>query len=128
VGDGSRSLAEAGDLDRAGREAEAIPRYRDAIACGLPEADLPRAYLGLGSSLRLVGEHAEAVRVLREGVARCGGHGPLRVFLAFALWDAGARGDALVELVEAALAAPGSPDLEAYAEPMRRYAGELADR
>ncbi len=59
-----------GSLDAAGHEAEAIPQYRRAIGMGLSGAAAPRALLQLGSSLRNVGEHEEAVRVLSEGRGR----------------------------------------------------------
>lgn len=59
-----------GSLDAAGHEAEAILEYRRAIGMGLSGAAAPRALLQLGSSLRNVGEHEEAVRVLSEGRGR----------------------------------------------------------
>src|SRR5918993_1394456 len=57
----------AGALDYAGREAEAVAPYRQAFALGLSGDDLPRLYVQLGSTLRTVGEVAEAVRWLSDG-------------------------------------------------------------
>ncbi len=53
-----------GAYDSAGHEAQAIPHYRRAIELGLHEEYEPRVAIQLGSSLRNVGEYAEAVAVL----------------------------------------------------------------
>src|SRR3954447_15205759 len=52
----------AGVLDFQGREADAVAPYRRAQALGLSGEDLPRLYVQLGSTLRNVGETAEALR------------------------------------------------------------------
>ncbi len=52
-------------LDGLGREREAIPHYEHSIACGLPDEELQKATVNLGSSYRAVGEHHRAVEVLR---------------------------------------------------------------
>ena len=51
--------------DRRGEEAEAIPFYRRALALGLDGENRKGALLGLGSSLRNVGQAAEAVELLQ---------------------------------------------------------------
>jgi tetratricopeptide (TPR) repeat protein len=87
-------LEEAFAHDRAGREAEAIPCYEEALALGLDEAPRQQALLGLGSSLRNVRRHDDAVGVLRQAVAEYPGHGGLRFFLALALWSGGREREA----------------------------------
>jgi tetratricopeptide (TPR) repeat protein len=84
-----RVLEEAFAHDRAGREAEAIPCYREALALGLPDGPRQQALLGLGSSLRNVRRHSDAVETLRGAVAEYADHAGLRFFLALALWSAG---------------------------------------
>ena len=85
------AVEEAFAHDRAGREAEAIPCYEQALELGLPDALRQQALLGLGSSLRNVRRHADAVRVLEAAVAEYPDHGGLRFFLALARWSAGGR-------------------------------------
>jgi hypothetical protein len=87
-------------LDREGAEAEAIPHYERAIAAGLSGDDLAKALLGLGSSLRNVDRAAESVRVLEDACRRFPDHQAMAVFLAFSLWTAGRRGEALALLAE----------------------------
>ena len=60
----------AGDHDSAGREAEAVGPYREALALGLPPDLDVRARIQLASTLRNLGEVGEAVAILRAVVDR----------------------------------------------------------
>jgi tetratricopeptide (TPR) repeat protein len=103
--------------DKQGEEAAAIPDYERALALGLPPEERWQALLGLGSSLRNVGRHEEAVRVLRAAVAEFPDHAPLRAFLALALHSHGEGREAMVSLLDVALR---------YA-PIGRYARALGE-
>ena len=72
--------------DSLGREREAVPFYERAIAGGLSGRDLERAFVGLGSTYRSLGEYGRAVETLREGVARFPENRSMEVFLAMALY------------------------------------------
>jgi tetratricopeptide (TPR) repeat protein len=87
-------------LERAGREAEAVPMYAEAIRRRLTGESLARAYIGLGSSLRGLGRHDESVEVLSAGSRRFPEHVPLRAFLAIASAETGTPRAGVVELVE----------------------------
>jgi tetratricopeptide (TPR) repeat protein len=56
--------------DGSGQALRAVPYYRLALAGSeeLFEGDTAGAYLGLGSTYRVLGEHEESSRVLREGL------------------------------------------------------------
>ena len=97
-------LDQALALDAGGREAEAIPLYRRAIARGLSGEKLHTALVCLGSSLRTVGQAHQAVRVLQRARKVFPGDVPVILFLALAHWDNGQRelairqlGDALIK-------------------------------
>lgn len=96
-----------GAYDFAGREAEAVPRYRRAMALGLPEEALPRVAVQLGSSLRNLGQTEEAVAVLREASERFPGDRAVKAFLALALHSAGRPAEALALMLRLTLAEPG---------------------
>ncbi len=117
-----------GSLDAAGHEAGAIPEYRQAIELGLAGDDMPRVLLQLGSSLRNVGEHEEAVRVLSEGGERFPGHAPLRFFLSLALHDAGRHQKAISEALGLAFSRPDSDEMADYGRVMRRYLDALKEK
>jgi len=67
-------------LDRMGLETDAAPYYEHAIATGLAGDDLRGALLGLGSTYRVIGRNADAVRTLAAGVARFSDDGAMRTF------------------------------------------------
>jgi tetratricopeptide (TPR) repeat protein len=86
--------------DAAGEEAEAIVHYERALTLGLAGADRRGAQLGLGSSLRNVGRHGEAIGVLETALEEYPGDAALGAFLALALHSAGRSGDALGALLD----------------------------
>lgn len=53
----------AWSFDVLGLEHEAVPYYEKAIQMGLSEEDLKGAYVGLGSTLRTIGEYAKSKEV-----------------------------------------------------------------
>src|SRR5436305_7080731 len=72
------NLQAAWTHDTMGLEVEAVPFYERAIAAGLEGEDLRGALLGLGSTYRVIGRDADAVRTLAEGVARFPDDGAMR--------------------------------------------------
>lgn len=74
--------------DVRGLEREAIPHYRNALEGGLSQGR-SGAYIGLGSSLRVLGEYEEAVETLRRGASEFPGDPAMRTFLAMALYNVG---------------------------------------
>lgn len=115
-----------GEHDSEGREREAVGPYRAAIALGLPpETDL-RCRIQLASTLRNLGETAEAVAILREVVAAHPGHRAARMFLALALQSDGQGAAAVHELLDVLLSDPGPP--EVYRASLRWYADDLVGR
>lgn len=113
--------------DFAGWEEAAVAPYRRALELGLPAHRLPGHLLGLGSTLRNVGQIAESVRVLEDAAARFPDRADLQVFLALSRHSAGDATGALVTLLDLILASPGV-DLHGYERAIRCYADELAGR
>jgi len=122
---GADALRLAYEADSAGREEEAVAHYRRAFELGVPDEELVGASLGLGSTLRNVGEVGESVRTLSEAVERFPEHRALRVFLAFSLWSAGRQAEAMRALVAALYAGDPAPELERYRRSITGYANDL---
>jgi tetratricopeptide (TPR) repeat protein len=122
---GADALRLAYEADSAGREEEAVGHYRRAFELGVPDEELAGASLGFGSTLRNVGVVDESVRVLSEAVERFPEHAALRVFLAYSLWSAGRRADAMRSLVAALYAGEPAPELERYRRAITGYADDL---
>ncbi len=89
--------------DKAGREPNSVADYERALALGLPRNERIQALLGLGSALRGVRRHDEAVRVLEAACAEFPEDAPLRVFLALSLHSAGQPRRAMVALLDVTL-------------------------
>lgn len=119
------ALERASDHDRAGREAEAIPDYEEALRLGLSDELAPKALLGLGSSLRNVDRFADAVTVLEDACTRFPADPALRAFRALALSSAGRCAEALGDTL---LLVADRVDLHGYERALRLYAEELASR
>jgi Flp pilus assembly protein TadD len=113
-------------FDREGREEDAVAPYKRALDLGLSEPYLQGLLLGLGSTLRNVGAHDEAVALLTDAVARYPDHADLRVFLAFARHSAGYHAGALVTLLDVILQIP-EIDLHGYERASRFYTDELRE-
>lgn len=123
--DARAELERAFAFDTNGDEAEAIPCYRRALELGLGETETAAAMLGLGSSLRNVGDLEGSVEVLRAACERFPEHRALPVFYAYALWSSDRGGDAMRVLVDTLLAASDAPELVRYTRSLRGYAAEL---
>jgi tetratricopeptide (TPR) repeat protein len=108
-----------GAYDFAGREAEAVPHYRRAIALGLPEELIPRVMLQLGSTLRNLGEVTDAVTLLSDASQKYPNNRGLRVFLALALHSSGQSQRAIVTLLDTLLLDPD--ELDGYARAIGEY-------
>jgi tetratricopeptide (TPR) repeat protein len=108
--------------DRAGREEEAILSYEKALELGLPDPVRQQALLGLGSSYRSVLRHADAIAVLRGGVAEYPDDHALAVFLALALWSGGSEREAMQAIGRVAVE---TADLRGYGRAASRYLAQL---
>lgn len=116
-------FALGGAYDSTGYESEAIPHYRRALTLGLAGDDLPRLAVQLGSSLRNIGEHTEAVQVLQAASDQFPDHRALRMFLALSRHSAGQHDMALADLLDLILNIPDT--LEGYQRALRYYADAL---
>lgn len=92
--------------DRAGREPEAIPLYRQALELGLNRPDTRTALVCLASSLRNTGEHAEALAVIERARATYPDDNVVDAFTALIYLDNGQPARA-VQTLGLALCGPG---------------------
>lgn len=108
--------------DVLGREQEALPSYEKAVALGLPPNELSGALLGLGSTLRRLGQHTRAVEVLRSGRAQFPDNREFDVFLAMALHHLGQHAEAMQLLLTVIADTTEDPGLTTYQRAIRFYA------
>jgi len=120
AGDAAAMFEMGGVYDSLGLELEAIPLYRAALEAGLEGERATRVFIQLASTLRNVGDSAEAVSMLEAAPMSAVDEPARQAFLALALYDEGRYGDALRTALLALV-----PTLESYQRSLRGYAGEL---
>ena len=114
--------------DALGLEAQAVPYYERALALDPTPVDARGAYLGLGSTLRVLGRYAEAEAVLRAGLVRFAGAAELRTFLAMTLYNRGRAHEAMRLALGAIADTSADADVQALARAIRFYAEDLDRR
>ena len=109
-------------LDRA---ADALPYYEKAVALGLPPNELAGAMIGLGSTLRSLGQLERSAGVLRSGQVQFPDNPELAVFLALTLQQQGKAADALRLALDTLCETTDDPGLTAYQRAIRHAAAKL---
>lgn len=115
----------ASALDAAGRAAEALPHYREAVDAGLREPFRHRALLQAASGLRVTGQPDAALELLDEVEAGYPGNASATALRALTLHDLGRDDEAVARLVESLVEHATDDDMARYRPALRRYAGEL---
>lgn len=118
-------LAAAYACDRLGLEESALPFYQAASEIGVPPDEKPKFLLGFGSTLRNLGQAAEAIDQLARAVSEHPERPEFRAFLALAYHSAGQHSLALGTMLEAALMASRDDGFGVYARALREYRDEL---
>lgn len=111
--------------DVLGKEAEALPFYEKAVALGLPENELAGALIGLGSTLRQLGQLERSAEVLRSGQVQFPDNREFDIFLALTLHELGQHAEALKFTLEALCDTTEDPGLTAYQRTIRFQARKL---
>jgi thioredoxin-like negative regulator of GroEL len=123
AGDPRGRYERASAFDSTGREDEAVPLYRAALAGGLDEPIRRQAVIQLASTLRNVGAADEAVRLLAAEAADTGDgfDTAVRAFLALALTSAGREREAVAVAIGAL-----ATHVPRYRRSLTAYGAELA--
>lgn len=116
----------AGTFDSAGQEQRAVELYREALNSGLREPFRHRAVIQLASSLRNLGQHDAAVRLLDELALDRPESIGIAGFRALALHSAGRSADALGSLLAAVAHGSMDEDVLRYRRSLTAYAEDLA--
>ena len=112
--------------DRSGREREASPHYRSALAAGgLTVEGEQEALLGLGSSLRTLGEYEPAREVLVAAHDRFPDYRAFEPFLAMTLHNLGRHGEAAELLLRCLAETSSDPSVSRYRRALLLYASRL---
>lgn len=114
--------------DRLGLEAQAVAFYERALdGTGLAAQDRHGAFLGLGSTLRVLGRYEEAREVLGRGLGEFAQDAALRTFLAMTLYNLGESREAVRTLLLVSAATSEDPQVRSYRPAIEYYADHLDD-
>jgi len=111
--------------DNLGLERESIPFYVQALAQGLAGPDLERAYLGLGSTYRGLGNYLQAEETLRQGVKEFPENRALQVFLVMTLYNRQSYKEAVELLLTNLMETTSDETLQYFKRPIMYYAQHL---
>ena len=111
--------------DRLGLEVEAAPFYEHALRTGLAPEHRIGAYVGLGSTYRVLGRYEDARSTLQRGLGEFPGNAAMRAFLAMTLYNLGATRDALSVALTVLADTSGDPDVQRYRPAIEYYASDL---
>lgn len=111
--------------DTLGRHEQALPAYEKAVALGLPPNELSNALIGLGTTLRTLGQLDRSAEVLRSGKLQFPDNREFDVFLALTLHAQGKHGEALALALETLCDTTEDPGLTAYGRALRHAAAQL---
>jgi tetratricopeptide (TPR) repeat protein len=116
--------------EQRGQERRAVPFYRRALVQfeGLYEEELASAYLGLGSTYRVLGEYEASLETLQEGIEHFPGDRTLSTFLALTLYNLGEHRDATSILLKNLIETTGDPDIRNYGRAITFYADHLDEK
>lgn len=108
--------------DAMGLEVEAAPYYEKAIELGLDSESLRGAYIGLGSTYRVIGEYDKAIATLQAGLNRYPDDDVMKVFLAIANYNINEHEEAMKLLLDLVVKLE---DVEAFKKPILFYKDHL---
>lgn len=111
--------------DALGLERQALAHYRNAIGHGLPDVELRDAYVGLGSTHRVLGEYESAGQVLEQGLALFPQYRPLQVFGAMAAYNQGRYREAVSRLLAVLADTTADADIRRYGKAIAQYAQDI---
>jgi len=111
--------------DVLGRPADALPFYEKAVALGLPDNELAGALLGLGSTLRQLGELERSASVLQTARLQFPDNREFDAFLALTLHADGKTSDALRLALDALCDTSEDQGIRAYQRAIRHAANKL---
>lgn len=112
--------------DVLGLEREAVPFYEQALGgAGLSAEDRRGAFLGLGSTHRVLGSYGVAAQTLRRGLEEFPDDPALQAFLAMALYNQGESREAVRLLLKTLTATSSDRRVQDYRRAIEYYANDL---
>ncbi|EAD2804647.1 tetratricopeptide repeat protein [Listeria monocytogenes] len=111
--------------DALGKEDAAIPFYEKALQLGLPADSRKEAYIGLGSTYRITGQHEKASRLFETALQEFPDNNALRTFSVMAKYNQGLEKEALQETLMLLIETTNDENILSYKKAIQFYAQDL---
>ncbi|KOP29197.1 hypothetical protein ADM98_09880 [Exiguobacterium sp. BMC-KP] len=111
--------------DSLGEEYAAVPYYERALALGLIGEDRLQAYIGLGSTYRVIGQFQEASDVLHRALLEFPDAHALHAFLAMTEYNLGQADQAVGRLLKTLATTSSDTSIQTFDRALRYYADHL---
>ena len=111
--------------DSLGEEHAAVPYYEQALALGLAGEDRLQAYIGLGSTYRVIGQFEEASDVSHRALLEFPESYALQAFLAMTEYNLGQADQAVGRLLKTLATTSSDASIQTFDRAIRYYADHL---
>jgi tetratricopeptide (TPR) repeat protein len=111
--------------DVQGLEKEAVPYYEKALENGLIGSEREGAFLGLGSTYRVIGEYAKSRAVFEKGMSEFPDNQALTVFFAMTLHNLKENDLAMETLLNVIATTTQNRDIKPYIKAIKYYKDNL---
>ena len=111
--------------DVQGLEREAVPYYEQALENGLIGNEREGAFVGLGSTYRVIGEYAKSRSVFEKGMAEFPENKAIPVFLAMTLHNLNEHDLAMETLLSVVATTTRDKNIERYGNAIQFYKDKL---
>jgi len=108
-----------------GRHREAAAEYREALRGRLSKNVEERAIIAYSSTLRALGEHLRAYRLLADAVARMPGNAGIRSLLGLVQCKLGMYRESVQTLTDVIVSTSDSDDVQRLSATLRHYADDM---
>ena len=111
--------------DFLGYESQAVDFYRAALAGELPQPMRREALLGIGSTLRVLGQYDDARRIFDHALHEFPDGNEFKVFLAMTLHNQGQHQQAVQLLLQVIAHTSDDPNIQPYRRAIELYAQDV---
>ncbi len=111
--------------DSLGEEHVAVPYYEQALALGLAGEDRLQAYIGLGSTYRVIGQFEDASDVFHRALLEFPEAYALQAFLAMTEYNLGQTDQAVGRLLKTLATTSSDVSIQTFDRAIRYYADHL---
>lgn len=115
----------AWSFDLLGEESKAVPFYENAIKLGLSSQELKEAFLGLGSTYRVLGEYQKSKRVFEKGLESFPNNPALQTFYSMTLYNLNEHSKAMELLLHCLADTSADNEILSYKKAIYFYSNKL---